>query len=453
MFSFFSKKNNWYINRAKNYRKSDDLLYSWLQELYDVICKYERIYIYGTDSNSFKVYDYLKTYGIKSEQLFFIENNPDKRINLNAVSIKEIDNFSHNICVLLISTLLEETLRQLKKANIAKNQIFIYKKRNSLLGHKIFNYFLYEIKYLKNTLDALLVYSKLLEIYKHKRIYLCPYPGTGDILFTGDIFHLIIEKDNLKENEYVVLIGSNSCKSILEHFGINNVEVIPQKNIDLLKYICSIFSSDITNITYLGFWGLYYQKIARLCYTSKLSFRDFLHSLFLGSYKNVDNLKTIQFKKHSVSFNELLGESVNIKNVIILAPVAGIEFNDGISIEFWEELAAFLLNLGYIVFTNTNGKDFPVIRNTKKIFLNYDDFFYTLNECKALIGLRSGLFDIMNSVNCKKIVFYPPRYSDNLLNFFSLKKNYINISNCLELKLNVENKELFKSIFENLSHE
>lgn len=453
MFSFLFKYKNWYFIRARNYEKNDVFLFSWLQNNYKIICKFELVYIYGTDSNSFKVHDYLIKLGINSEKLYFIENNPNKRLGLNAISINELNKSSHNCCVLMTSTLMDETVRQLKKAKIQNNQILIYKNNNTNKIKLIFSYICSEISYFKHSLSALILYSKLKSIYKNKRIYLCPYPGTGDILFTGDIFHLILEKDKVNKNEYVVLIGSNSCKSILEHFGINNIDVIPQNNIELLKYICSILPGDLTNISYLGFWGLNYQRLARLEYTSKLSFREFLHSLFLDCSQKDNLVKEIQFNKKPIIFDEVLGKSVELKKVIILAPVAGIEFNEGISLEFWENLASYLTNLGYFVYTNTNGKDFPVIKNTSKIFLNYDDFFYTLNECKALIGLRSGLFDIMNSADCKKIVLYPRRYSDNLFDFFSLNNNFKNINNCLEIKINDNSDEIFKLIAEELAHE
>lgn len=452
MFNFLNKKN-WYSNRATAYKKKDYSVLSWIKYNYKKISKFDRIYIYGSDSPSIKVSGYIKDLGYNQSQILFIENNPDKRKNLNAISVNDLKKLECNFCILIISTPMDETTRQLKKAKIQKDQVFTYNPNKSIFKIKFFNIIKCEMGFFNWMLQALLIYSKYKILYKNKHIYVCPYPGTGDVLFTADIFTLILKKDNLKDNEYIVFIGSNSCKVILEHFDLKNIKVIPQKHIELLKFICSIFSSDKSEITYLGFWGLKYQRLARLPYTYSLSFREFLHALFLENKTAENDVSFITFKEQSIKFKEIFGESIDLKKVIILAPVAGIEFDEGIPFSFWEELADFLLSCGYHVYTNTNGKDVHVIRNTKQIFLDYDNFFHTLNEIKALIGLRSGLFDIMSSVKCKKIIFYPKRYSDNLFNFFSLKNNFNNITNCLEIRLNEKTSNLFNIIKDELSDE
>ena len=403
--SLFRKSKNWYINRASDYKNKDNSLFKWVDSNREKICKSNVVYIYGSDSQANKLFDFLlatKT----ANKLFFIENNPYKRKDLNAVSLDEIQNNKTTYCVLVISSVNDEQIRQLIKRNVPEENILTYREYNfksSLLVNlkRECNNFLTIIK-------ALFLYARLKEQYKNKKIFVCPYPGTGDILFTGDIFNLILEKNRLKENEYVVLLGSNSTKAIFKHFGPYNVEVLPQREIELCKTICSLFPSTQTNIEYLGFWGLNFQRIARLGYTYKLAFRDLLHGLFLGELPESKRLNDFSFNSSHIDFRSYFPTNIDFNKVIVISPTAGIEYDEGIPVSFWEEITKYLSDKGYIVYTNTNGKDYPVLKNSNQLFLDYDNFFYLLNECKAIIGIRSGLFDIMHATNCKKIVLYLP---------------------------------------------
>lgn len=446
--SLFRNSKNWYSYRAKDYKNKDSLLFEWIDINYERLNSCSKIYIYGTDAQSLKVYDYLKQLGL--DKLIFIENNPYKRKKIDAISIDSIKNENSTYCIIVISNINNEKIRQLQKKDIPKEKILVYENNNSL--KQVCLYIKNKINYNYQIIKALSLYTKIKKQHSNKKIFVCPYPGTGDIFFTGDIFHLILKKEKINEKEYVLFIGSNSCKVILEHFQISNVIVIPQKQIELFKIICSYFPSSKTSIIYLGFWGLNYQRIARLGYTYKLPFKDLLHSLFLGELPPEDNVKQILFKNNIIDFHKTIEGQVDLKKIIILAPVAGIEFNEGISIQFWEKLAYTLSELGFYVYTNTNGEDFPVIKHTKKIFLDYDNFFNLLNQCNALIGLRSGLFDIMNSVKCKKIILYPPRYSETLFNFFSLKNNYKNIIKCQEIML-LDNNNFLNLVIEDVMNE
>lgn len=446
--SLFRYSKNWYSYRAKDYKNKDSLLFDWIDSNYDLLYSCSKIYIYGTDAQSFKVYDYLRQ--LNFDKLIFIENNPYKRKKIEAISIESIRNYNTTYCIIVISSVNDEKIRQLQKKSIPKEKILVYEHKKSL--KKLYLYINNKIKFYCQIFNALNLYTKIKKQYPNKKIFVCPYPGTGDIFFTGDIFHLILKKEKIDEKEYVIFIGSNSCKVILEHFQINNVIVIPQKQIELFKIICSIFSSTQTNILYLGFWGLNFQRIARLGYIYKLPFKDLLHSLFLGELPSENNVKNIIFKNNLIDLKKTFEEQVDFKKIIILAPVAGVEFNEGISIIFWEKLAYSLSELGFIVYTNTNGEDFPVIKHTKKLFLDYDNFYNLLNQCKALIGLRSGLFDIMNSVKCNKVILYPPRYSETLYNFFSLKNNYKNVIKCHEIML-LDANNILKLIIEDVMNE
>lgn len=448
--SIFRKSKNWYINRATDYKNKDNRLFKWIDFNHDRISKCTNVYIYGSDAQSLKLYDYLVAKGFNNK-LFFIENNPYKRKELNAISINEILANDNSFCVLIISPVNNEQIRQLVKRKIPKESILIY--RDYIFRSLLFVSIKKAYKDFIQLIKALFLYARLKGQYQHKKIFVCPYPGTGDILFTGDIFNLILEKNKITNKEYIVLVGSNSSKAILKHFDIYNVDVLPQKEIDLCKIICSLFPSTQTDIVYLGFWGLNFQRIARLGYTYKLTFRDLLHGLFLGKLPEETQIKNFSFNSASTDFMNYFKHQIDFDKVIVISPTAGIEYDEGVPISFWEKITKYLSDKGYIVYTNTNGKDFPVLKNSNQLFLDYDNLFHLLNKCKALIGIRSGLFDIMHATNCKKIVFYPRRYSEMLFNFFSLNKNFNDTKNCIEIKLIDSEKRIIKVLQKEFDNE
>lgn len=107
-------------------------------------------------------------------------------------------------------------------------------------------------------------------------------------------------------------------------------------------------------------------------------------------------------------------------NTVILFPYANTASQ--LSLQFWERLAEKLLQEGYIVCTNSSGKHEAGIKGTKELFF---DLRYGLEVVEAagfMIGLRSGICDVLSTVKAKKIILYPDRYygSDSFMKFYSL---------------------------------
>jgi hypothetical protein len=68
---------------------------------------------------------------------------------------------------------------------------------------------------------------------------------------------------------------------------------------------------------------------------------------------------------------------------------------------FWIEIAKYLEESGYQVYTNENiGYGEHIILNLKEL-----DFF--LRECLLFIGIRNGLCDLLVNTDVKKIIIYP----------------------------------------------
>jgi len=182
-------------------------------------------------------------------------------------------------------------------------------------------------------------------------------------------------------------------------------------------------------------------------------------SLSLGypyGYKNIDNcpnsnwFQTFQFqlkldlssnqskpvisydlKEQSLKELKTLIGSNSFKKVVIISPYS---YSSSLNLKefFWIELAENLRKLGYIVMTNASKRE-DVINGTIRINFDFQKLLLIAEEIGFFIGIRSGLFDIISSANCRKIILYPKltyplsgiKYKD--MDILSKDKNVIQI--------------------------
>ncbi|PAF51097.1 hypothetical protein BKH43_02510 [Helicobacter sp. 13S00401-1] len=91
---------------------------------------------------------------------------------------------------------------------------------------------------------------------------------------------------------------------------------------------------------------------------------------------------------------------------ILLIPQS--QFNGDLSLAFCSVLLEGLKALGFHVFINTKSKlyDSLLDASTTKIFLNYKDTYELGLTCKAVIAIRCGLVDCLQSLAFNKVLFF-----------------------------------------------
>lgn len=126
----------------------------------------------------------------------------------------------------------------------------------------------------------------------------------------------------------------------------------------------------------------------------------------------------------------------SLDNLIIVSPhaLSSSPYYDN----FWKALVNKLKNMGYCVFINSNiAKYYNSIQNNK--LYSVKDIFYITRYAKAVIGLRSGLIDVLSSINTKFHILYTQNPYRKVLN----PETYIK-THTLKKMPNVNNDNIFE---------
>ena len=109
-------------------------------------------------------------------------------------------------------------------------------------------------------------------------------------------------------------------------------------------------------------------------------------------------------------------------------------FDVGLMKIFWSKIASKLQSKGYSIVVNSANKC-DYLQNVSTIFLNYAETIAFLKLCHSTIGIRSGLYDILSSVDTSFHIIYS---DEDFLKMFSL--DYLIKNNKLDEYIFSENK-------------
>lgn len=281
--------------------------------------------------------------------------------------------------------------------------VIIAKKRN--LKQKLLTYtpfrILYEFK--SNILLGYKNYRKLINQYGEDTYIYMGARSTGDVYISGLYYKEYLKKKKMEKQAIYVLPAENCCKVLTMLFGIERVEKVDLNNVwnRLLKFyqfskkdslqLDLLFYRNGCTISLEGYkeWNLY-----SLLYTICFSELD------------INNIKKPVFCNEKEKILTYFTENGLIpQKTVILLPYA--RWAAKLPVYFWEQLVIELKKQGYIVCTNSTGSQEPAIKGSVSVFFNYIEAVTFVEQAGYVIGLRSGLLDIIESANCKKIALYP----------------------------------------------
>ena len=208
----------------------------------------------------------------------------------------------------------------------------------------------------------------------------------------------------------------------MDTYGYTDMQLISREECEQLKILLAYFGGDRLHMHFMLYWGLIWQNIYRIENIKGISF----HSIFVRTVFGVQPLESRPFVKEAEDDESHGWESrydLLPGRTVILAPYAN-SFNEELTKDWWEALVDELIARGFKVFTNSSGDKEPVIAGTERVFLSYEDMFKVLGVAGYLVGMRSGLFDLMNEAACTKVVIYQEFITRERMNFFSLKNMY-----------------------------
>lgn len=274
--------------------------------------------------------------------------------------------------------------------------------------------------------ESVFLYRRLRKQYG-PHLLLCPYPGTGDAFLTGRYLHNLVEYHGWRE--YTILVTGRAFQEVMRLYGYENCVLITKYECECLKFLLTSFGGEKTGIHDLLYWGLSIQTAALV--ENKTSFLEIFSNTVFGPYQKKPAL--LDYRAGADGARAVMEEhGLEPGKTVLLAPAAN-SFREELPGEWWARLARAIRERGYTTATNCGPGELPV-RDTKRVELPYNALFPVLERCGYIIGVRSGLFDLISGVNCKKIILYQDFINPERMEFFSLRNMGL-CDDAVELKL------------------
>ena len=293
------------------------------------------------------------------------------------------------------------------------------------------------------------VYKTLTEKYKGAQIYVEHYPGTGDIYITCALlkgYHI----RHFKDKPFVVTVIGNGAKKIATLLGIQQIEVLSQKDSDdMIAFFRFMgFLPDFT-VLHFGPIAMHTRILDSMAGFNGLDFLSlYLNTVFKGmSWEDADNF-SVQTNEDEIK--EYLAEQcLEPGRTVVLFPYANTI--EALPMELWEEFARHLREMGFSVCTNVDAGG-EVIPGTDRVFVPYKDIKAFVEKAGYLVSIRSGMCDILADSECRKFILYPtPNFFKfgvgSLFDYFSLIKMKIG-KHIYEYEFErIYTKDMFKRVF------
>ena len=312
--------------------------------------------------------------------------------------------YSDKYIVLIVSQYHAEMVEQLNALGYLLNeQVFVVQ--------KLFDKYDLSIETFNNKKKIIEVgeeiYFSIFEQYrmvlskKEGQLFICPYPGNGDIYIIGQLLNQACFKINI--NNIVFTMVGKGCASIGEMFGLKNIVVLNQAESDSLVSYARFVGQKETKTKILN--DCYQQVVnRRLRGYHGINFANMFNKVVFNIQE--DNLK---FGKEKCAKEEIVSKYDSENGIvkgktIILSPYANTI--DTSNMVDWEKVVEQLNDKGFTVFTNCEKKE-QVVSGSMQIFAPFSYMKQLVEYAGCFIGIRSGLCDVISSAKAKKIILYP----------------------------------------------
>lgn len=233
--------------------------------------------------------------------------------------------------------------------------------------------------------------------YPTEHFVVCPYCALGDVYMAMSFLQSYCEKNNIQD-VVIILIG-NACKQVAEMFGSKKITLLEKSQMD--EFVQAIIYTNEQNSIIAHHDCPYTDNSIKWLNKHFLSFVNFYKYSVYGLSEIAEQSKPTSYHKYDNSDNIPKGKSV------ILAP-----YSKSIvcaSDEFWIKTAQNYSNNGFNVYTNVVGNE-KEIKGTKPLRIPISQILSAVEHAGIFIGMRSGLCDVIDTANCKKVVVFPDSF-------------------------------------------
>lgn len=410
--------------------------HSLLMQMYSRIDEFEKqgllnnkfVVVFGSNEPAERIMEYLGSKNISVDAL--VDNNKKKDGTfLNGVKVTLPDKLlcpkNNNVVVLIASKYYPEMVVQLNGMGYKEGTEILKAVEYSSFSAPVLTEDEFKKRY-NTVLKGEKIYKNIINSNPHiQKIFVCPLIVLGDAYVGMSCMREYMQHYGI--TEYALVLVDRACSKIASLFGFDNhVYSITKEEMDeFIQY--AVFSNMADGkILILNHRHPYTCRIGEIGNYKNINFMDhFRYSIFKlpeGSMPEVpcairDSEESIQYVEQLFSKNGL----VKGKTVIIF-PYAKTAAK--LDEKFWEKLVIQLKEKGYEVCTNSSGDSEPAIKGTKPLFFDIRYALETVEAAGYIVGLRSGLCDVISTAKAKKIIIYPDRFygPDSFINFFSLNR-------------------------------
>lgn len=276
----------------------------------------------------------------------------------------------------------------------------------------------------KEVEQGYLIYQEIKKPYADdSRVFLCPYPGTGDVYMACAFLKEYIEKESI--HHYILAVNGNSCAKVARLFGIEPIHVVSETDKNLLLKAWGFLGSQKMPLKPLLHWGWRTKRYLFSDHHLNITFTQmFQYDVFgLGTEAKLQHYPIGMDKKFCDQW--FADRKLKKGRTVILAPYAG-SFQSNIPLEEWERFVLALNAKGYDVCTNCYGEKENPIKNTIPVQFSYDEGISLIEYAGGFVAVRSGLCDILSQAECRMVILYESGFNASSYDYFSLKRMGLN---------------------------
>ena len=267
---------------------------------------------------------------------------------------------------------------------------------------------------------GLFLYRRFMKnLPKDAFMFVAPYTGIGDIYLVGLFFNEYLKRNYIKE--YVFVVVSGACKKAAEMFNIENIKVVKSNHAEDLVNLNKGLGVKFKIVTLNDGWSS--DAIQWIRGYKNLDFAK-MFRYFVFNFDDSVQYQLPPRKDWKREIDELFQKHNLIKRkTVILSPYSNTLFE--LTDNFWENIASHCKGLGYSVCTNCATKNEKPVNGTEAVFFPLGMAVDFVEVAGYLVGIRSGLCDIISSAKAKKIILYEKDgffYKSSPYEYFSLKK-------------------------------
>lgn len=366
-----------------------------------------KVYLFGKTMTALRICEYLESCNIDVEAILDNRATPGEYYaNVRVISPRELpeaNDLSNTRILIPLKSYLSACAQLYSYGYTFGKNIYVVSNvsRSSLM----------EYNQLQQTSDklceqAIESLNRLREQYKNTTINICPYRGSGDVFLICRYLQMDSELNNRKN---VIVVSSDVLSEVASILAVDAVVLSRDEilNISDWFYFAQKENTRLLDINITSSIG---QRVHGI---NGLSYNVMLHCMLFPELPFSFEVQLEQKPINNSDGRYLLDKD----KTIILSPYANTMGQ--LSNELWIDIAKNLKKKGYIIYTNVAGDEKP-IEGTEGIKIPFASIIWCMNRCKAFIGLRSGLCDIISQASCTMVVIY----NGHLVNGTSLFQLY-----------------------------